>query len=271
MTHHQDLCILFFFHKSDELTKVHLASLCKSNPTAAIVPVTDSVPDLLPCSIDVSQFPSSWVKAHKWRSIDTTLYRWFENRTLNADHYLILEYDCLCTVDLKQHYAEVMKADVAGVDFFKRNDNPRWKWFMQNELNKIPEKDRIYAAGVVPLTCTMFSHDALEKIVSNAYRHDVFCELRLGTIINKLGLKFERMPSLKRSTICWHSYSWQANRSGLFHSIKSLDHNKMKRRQPGVIGSHIYDTLRLLTHDREFLPFYLHGKRHGLRRLLDLH
>jgi hypothetical protein len=270
MTYQHDLCILFFFHNADALTQYHLESFRKSNPTAIIVPVTDAVSDLLPGAIDVAKFPSSWVSAHKWRSIDTTLYRWFENRTFNARRYLIVEYDCLCTVDLKQHYGELMTADVAGVDFFKRKDNPRWKWFMHSELNNIPEEDRKYAAGLVPLTCNMFSHEALEKIVANVYRNDIFCELRLGTIINKLGLKYERLPILKRSTICWHTYSWQANRPGLFHGIKSLDHNKEKQRQPGVIGSCIYDLLRLLNHDRELLPFYLQGKRHGLRRRLGL-
>ena len=29
-----------------------------------------------------------------------------------------------------------------------------------------------------------------EKIVANVYRHDVFSEMRLGTSVNKLGLKF---------------------------------------------------------------------------------
>jgi hypothetical protein len=270
MTHHDVLCILFFFHNTDALTKFHLASLRQSNPSAVIVPVTDSVHELLPGSIDVAHFPSPWADAHKWRSIDTALYRWFENRTFNARHYLIVEYDCLCTVDLKDYYAEVMNADVAGVDFFRIKDNPRWKWFMQSELNNIPEVDRKYAAGVVPLTCMLFSHEALEKIVANVYRQDIFCELRLGTIINKLGLNFERLPARKRNTICWHTYPWQANRPGLFHGIKSTDHNAKKHRQPGVICSRLYDSLRSANYDRELLPFYLQGKRHGLRRLLGL-
>jgi|SRR5450759_2124016 hypothetical protein len=270
MAYDHDFCILFFYHKCDELTKFHLASLRKSNPAAIIVPLTDSVPELLPGSIDVGQFPSSWADAQKWRSIDTTLYRWFEHRTFDARRYVIVEYDCLCTVDLCDYYSEVMGADVAGIDLFRREDNPRWKWFVQSELDTLPEQDRKHAAGLVPLTCTLFSHEALEKIVANVYRQDVFCELRLGTTINKLGLKFERLPIPKRSTICWHTYSWQANRPGLFHGIKSFDHNKGRYRQPGTIGSSIYDLLRSLTHDRELFPFYLQGKRHGLRRRLGL-
>jgi hypothetical protein len=112
----------------------------------------------------------------------------------------------------------------------------------------------------------MFSHEALEKIVANVYRHGVFCELNLGTAIVKLGLNFRRLPLLKRSTICWHTYPWQPTRPGLFHGVKSLDHNKGKRRQPGIAGAYVYDLLRSLTHDREFLPFNLEGKRQKLWR-----
>ena len=265
-----NLCILFLYHKCDELTKFHLSVLCKSNPTAIVVPLTDSVPELLPGSIDVSLFPSLFSDAPKWRSIDATIYRWFRNRKVNARRYLIIEYDCLCNVDLNNYYAEVMSADVAGIDLFTRADNPGWKWFRDEEVNKLPYEDRTFAAGIVPFTCTIFSHEALENIVENVYRQDVFCELRLGTIIRKLGLRFQRLQLLMRSTICWHTYPWKTSRPGLFHSIKTLDHNKGKYRQPGSIGSYIYDLLRSHTHDREFLPFNLHGKRLKLMRVLNI-
>lgn len=270
MTYDHDFSILFFYHKCDELTKFHLACLSKSNPSAFIVPVTDSVPELLPGSVDVGRFCSSFMTSHKWRSIDATLYRWFERRNFNARRYLIIEYDCLCNVDLHDYYKEVLDADVAGVEFFTRRQNPNWKWFRTDELTNLPVSDRKYAAGVVPLTCTLFSHAALEKIVASVYREDVFCELRLGTTINKLGLKFQRLPAVKRSTICWHSYSWQVNRPGLFHGIKSFDHNTGKGRQPNVLSSKIYDFLRSCTRDRELLPFFLQGKRSGVKRRLKL-
>jgi hypothetical protein len=130
-----------------------------------------------------------------------------------------------------------------------------------HELHNIPLEDRLHAAGIVPFTCTMFSHAALEKIVGNVYTHYIFCELRLGTTVNKLGLKFQRLPRLKRSTLCWHEYPWQTNRPGFFHAVKSLDHNLGKRRQPGDIPARVYDFLRSLTHTREFLPFFLWRRR----------
>src|ERR1700730_6577719 len=224
-TYDYDFCILFLYHKCDELTKVHLESLRGSNPNAFVLALTDSVAELLPGSVDVAQLPPFCADVEKWRGIDATLYRWFKNRGFNARRYLVAEYDCLCNVNLTAYYAEAWDADVAGIDFFTRQDNPGWEWFMEEELQNVPAEDRLHAAGIVPFTCTMFSHAALEKIVANVYRHDMFCELRLGTTVNRLGLKFQRLPQRKRGTLSWYEYSWQTNRPGFFHAVKSLDHN----------------------------------------------
>jgi hypothetical protein len=223
------------------------------------------VPEQLPKSIDVGLFRSDFSNEKKWRNIDTTIYRWFANRAINAEKYLIIEYDCLCKVDLRDYYFDVWDADVAGIDLFTKRENPRWRWFAESELAYLPPADHKHAAGIVPLTCTMFSHAALEQIVATTYRNDVFCELRLGTTIKKLGLRFSRLPLLKRSTICYHGYSWQTNRPGLFHSVKSLAHNNDKRDQPGIVGSCFHDLMRSFTRDRSFMPFHLDGRLKALR------
>jgi hypothetical protein len=262
-----EFCILFLYHRCDDLTKFHLECLRKFNPTAIVLPLTDSVPELLPNSIDVGQLPAFCADAEKWRGIDATLYRWFHNREFNARRYLLAEYDCLCTMSLPDFYAEVWDADVAGVDLFTFKDNPRWRWFVE-ELQKIPRPDRAYAAGIVPFTCTMFSHTALAEIVANVYRNDIFSELRLGTTVNKLGLDFQRLPPAKSSTLCWHEYPWQTNRPGFFHAVKSMDHNNGRRPQPGEIAARVFDHLRSSSNNREFLPLYLERKRHGVKKRL---
>lgn len=268
MTYDYDLCVLFLYHRCDELTNFHLASLRKSNPTAMVLPLTDSVPELLPGSIDVSRLPPFCDDAQKWRGIDATVYRWFENRTFNARRYLVAEYDCFCNVSLSDYYARVWHAEVVGIDFFTRQSNPHWKWFINGEVDNIPPEDRLYAAGIVPFTCTMFSHAALQNIVGNVYRRDIFSEMRLGTIVNKLGLKFQQLPLPERSTICWHEYPCQTNRPGLFHAVKRLDHNQGKSQQPKRIGARVYDFVRASNCDRELLPFYLRGKCHGIKKRL---
>lgn len=259
-----ELCILYLYHRCDEVTKFHLETLRRSNPTAFILPLTDAVPELLPGSVDVARYPSEFADSQKWRSIDLTLYRWFQNRSLNARHYIVVEYDCFCSVDLREHYAEVMAADVAGVDLFTKKQNPKWKWFQDDELHKLPAEDRPHAAGIVPFTCTMFSHAALTSVVTNVYREDIFCELRLGTIINKLGLTYKRLPITKRSRISYHEYPWRTSSPGLFHSIKSLNHNSDKPKEPSLPVTLVLDFLRSRSKDRDFLPFQLHAKMRAL-------
>jgi hypothetical protein len=250
------------------LTRFHLDTLRKSNPDVFIQPLTDSVPELLSGSIDVGTLPPFCVDADKWRSIDATVYRWFHNRTFNAKRYLMFEYDCFCNVSLRDYYSAVWDADVAGIEFFTRQEYSCWHWFMDDELERIPRENREYAAGIVPFTCTFFSHQALEKIAANVDRQDIFCELRLGTAVNKLGLKFQRLQSSRRSTLCWHEYPWQINRPGFFHAIKSLDHNTGKPRQPGAFASYVADFLRSSNPERILQPFLWRRKLSGIKMRL---
>jgi hypothetical protein len=264
-----EFCILFLYHKCDELTKSHLDSLRRSNPDAFILPLADTVPELLPGSVDVGRMPPFCDEGDKWRNIDATIYRWFHNREFNARRYLVVEYDCLCNVSLREYYSEVWDAEVAGVDFFTRQENPCWYWFRSGELDRVPHEDHAYAAAIAPFTCTLFSHSAFEKIVANVYRNDIFSELRLGTTVNKLGLKFQHLPNSKRATLVWHNYPFQVNRKGFFHAIKSLTHNTGKPRQPGYFGTYSHQLWRMSDPDRQLLrPFIWRNKLAGLRERL---
>ena len=139
---------------------------------------------------------------------------------------------------------------------------------MNEEISNLPREDKMYAAGITPFTCTMFSHAAMEKIVANVYRNDIFSEIRLGTIVNKLGLKFKRLRAPNAAPFAGMNIPGRQT-SRVFSMPSNLDHNKGKWRQPGGIASRIDDWLRSLNHDRELLPFYLRGKRHGLKRRLN--
>jgi len=238
------LCILFLYHKCDDLTRNHLNSLTLSNPDAVIIPLTNAVTEHLPNTVDVASFQSRWPTSNHWRNIDTTIYNWFLNRTIDAEKYLFIEYDCFCNVNLIDYYKEVWDSDVAGVDFFSIKKNPGWNWFRENELDKLTDTERPHASGIAPFVCTLFSHNALEQTITNTNNADIFCELRLGTTVRKLNLKFKRLPLLKRSTISWHPYPWQINRPGLFHGIKSCDHNSGREPQPGLLKTIYYDIRR---------------------------
>jgi len=86
MNYDYDLCVLFFYHKNDELTKFHLESLRKSNPLALVLPVSDAEPEqLLPGTVDVARMPPFCDAVGKWRSIDGRIYRWLQIELLTRD------------------------------------------------------------------------------------------------------------------------------------------------------------------------------------------
>lgn len=220
------LCIIFMYHKCDKLTLLHFELLQRSNPQAIIVPVVDSVPGMIPGTVDVGKFPSRWAgTTDLWKNCDTILYRWFENREVSADKYVVIEYDCLCTVDLKEYFKEVWDSDVAPVNMFTWPEDNHWYWF--RELNKLDPTDQAFAAGIMPFTCCLLSHEALEKIIAITTQADVISELRLGTAVKRLGLKVKMMPNSIRNHIFWHLYPWRVKSPGLYHPIKWVNHNKI--------------------------------------------
>nr|VFK08180.1 MAG: hypothetical protein BECKLPF1236A_GA0070988_100145 [Candidatus Kentron sp. LPFa]VFK24779.1 MAG: hypothetical protein BECKLPF1236C_GA0070990_100165 [Candidatus Kentron sp. LPFa] len=249
------LCILFLYHKCDDVTRYHLECLLLSNPDAVVVPLTDSISEHLPNTIDVGEYDDGWCSSDPWRNIDVTVYKWFNHRTFDAEKYLFIEYDCFCNVNLIDYYKEVWDSDVAGVDFFTIKENPKWPWFEEESLLKLPPAERPYASGLAPFVCCLFSHSALERIIAHVSKESIFCELRLGTAVRMLDLKFKKIPLSKRSTICWHPYPWKINRSGLYHGIKSCNHNEGKMAQPNHFLSFLYDIKRSYDPRRHLLAF----------------
>jgi hypothetical protein len=222
-----DFCILFAYHKVDALTRHHLELLKQHNPEAPIIPVTDDVAAHLEGGVDVMNFPDHWPKANPWRRCDTMLYRWFLNRNLTAERYVWLEYDVLCTTSIRDAYAEVWDADVACKHYrlpTHRPDGQRSEadWFWFSEINRLPEADRRFAAGLAPLACTMFSHRGLELITQNVTTNDVFCELRIGTAALKSGLRVQQFSSSLGAGIQWNAHGSVPTGKGVFHAVKTL-------------------------------------------------
>jgi F5/8 type C domain len=225
-----ELCILFAYHKVDALTLHHLSLIEKHSHGFPVIPITDDVPEHLPNSVDVKDFPDLWPKTDAWRRCDTMLYRWFLNREITAKRYVFLEYDVLCNADLREIYAPVWDADIAGRDLFlpgtKRNMRfgkevpDDWAWF--DEIAQLPEADRPYAAGLVPLVGILFSHRGLDAVVNNVTDRDVFCELRMGTAARKAGLEIREFPSPLRDGLQWDVHILVPEGEGVFHSVKSL-------------------------------------------------
>lgn len=252
MCNKSDLCVLFLYHKSDELAEHHLALLEKSNPGTAIVPIyADPEPDLkpkfLPGTVDARTVSSRWKILSGWKAPDVAVYRWFLNRKVDAERYIALEYDCLCTVNLREHYASVWNSDIAVVSYFTLQQNPRWMWFTPDELAKLPQDLRPNAAGISPFAGTMFSASTLDQLVEHSCSEEMIGDLRIGTYIRKLGLNVAVLPLHVRAHISWNEYHWRIEKQGLYHAVKGVDHNsRALPRQLGLIESWLVDIGRQL-------------------------
>ncbi|MDA0266846.1 MAG: hypothetical protein O2890_04770 [Cyanobacteria bacterium] len=216
----KELCVLYHYHKVDPITLQHFNLLKEHNPDAAIIPVTSAVPEYLPGSVDVDNFPSQWDTRNKWRAIDTTFYLWFLNRQVSAERYIIIEYDCRCTLPLKEAYGEVWDAQVSCRSFYTPETKPDWSWFKEQEVNNLDPSDRPYIAGVVPYVCSLFSHEAVERMIENLSRNDVFCELRMGTAIRKAGLSVTEFPPALRQGVYADTHPFDLSQPGVYHPVK---------------------------------------------------
>jgi hypothetical protein len=218
-----DLCILFVYHRDDAVSRRHLDQLTYLNPEDAVVPVTVNADRHLagaPTTSDIRDCPTPWPLAQPWRSLDAVLYTWFLHRRVPARRYVLIEYDCLCTLPIREAYRGVWDAELAARDWFTRETNPDWPWFQ--ELGQMEQRDQRHAAGVVPFAGLFASSDALGGIAHAAPHADVFGELRFGTTARRLGIPVEEFPEPLRTGINWFERPLRLDQPGIFHPIKQV-------------------------------------------------
>ena len=224
-----ELCILFLHHKADPLTQFHFDLVRKHNPRAAIVPIVDEPEGALAGAVDVSKFPSRWNTRDKWRSPDTMVYRWFENRTVTAKKYFVMEYDCFVNVDLCSYLGPYWGSDVAVSEYLTPRNAKAWRWF--RELPLLEEERRKYAAGSVPFGCALISHAALEKVCKIVTSKDVNAELRFGTAVCQSGLKIQEFSKNMKAQVSSQELTAPIENPGIYHPVKVLDHNLNLRKR----------------------------------------
>lgn len=240
-----ELCILFLYHKPDMVTRRHLDLLTYFNPNAVVIPLSVNTTEKLPgpqATVDVSQFESRWDLSDPWRSCDAAFYTWFTNRKVDAHRYLWMEYDCYCTMPVSEAYREVWNADIAARAYENLVTRPDWHWF--REVERLDNADRSFAAGVTPLAGILLSHDAFEAIAGTATRRDVFCELRVGTTANRLGLEPRTFSGAPLESVGWHERPLDYSRPGVFHPVKMImDRGAVEPIRPRASGPGATETV----------------------------
>jgi glycosyltransferase involved in cell wall biosynthesis len=215
-----ECCIVFAHHRDDETTRFHLGELRRLNPFPVVAVCNDS-PERVEGAIDVSLLSRQWADEDKWSSADSILYRWFLHGGIRARRYLILEWDTLATMPVREFYGDLWDRDVVATAVKRWETHPRWHWFHQQSHLLSPQL-RPHAAGVVPLNGLLLSHCALCSVVAANPPPGIFSELRIGTLLRAAGFEFHELPPEKRRMNSFHhlNVEFDGVTPGIYHPIK---------------------------------------------------
>lgn len=216
-----EYAILFCYHGGADPGALaqNLERLRRYNPDAPIIPLIHDGAPKIEGSVDLSATPCPWDTTDKWRSCDTMIYRWFPTRRLEAERYVLCEWDTYSTTGVRTFYAPVWDADVAAVEAFTPEERPDW-WFFR----EIPLLGAFapQAAALVPLSGTLLSAAALEAICSGPILPAPFCELRMGTLARHAGLMLTSMPFAK-PFISWNAQEIVVSEApAIYHPVKQV-------------------------------------------------
>jgi hypothetical protein len=211
-----EACILFVHHKNDEVTRAHLEHLRRLNPYP-IVPLKNQSDEGIVGAIRPPHGEDPWHGA------DAPIYSWFARRGFDAARYIVLEWDCLMTIPVREYYAEVWDKKAGACTIVTPATHPCWYWF--REIGLFSEELRPYAAGLVPLNGVFLSHEAMIAITSKTIPKDVFSELRLGTLLRAHAIELIEIPVTKGATNSWNPYltHYEPGGLGLYHPVKFVE------------------------------------------------
>lgn len=150
-----------------------------------------------------------------WRNNDRQLRDWFKvyGSVVSASHLLWMEWDVYCNTRIKL-VAKDNEIVCAGVKTFR----DRWMWLRETK-RLLPEMRDPY--GIVPLGFCFFPIQFLKDICDprfdDLFNRDVFCELRMGSLVKKLRYNFKimKLPNVKYLPL-----KLPLNGTGVFHPVK---------------------------------------------------
>lgn len=213
--------VLFLHHLPlhEPTTRKHLALLRALNPRDEVIPL----------KFEEGRGTPEW----QWKNADTLVFDWFERMSPKHDRFVFLEWDCFCTMPLKEFYGKaydrpaissiVVKPWSSEIIPGTRGEPQRmkdWHWLSGSESPELYPCLR----GMVPLCGCMFRRDTMFD-AHQIWRENrglfdpLFSELRLGTLAAMSGREPERIRSDCHTFI--HSGDVDYDRGpGCYHRVR---------------------------------------------------
>ena len=191
-----ELAILFLHHELDEVTLNNLESFRLRNPGVPIIPISGgkrmeggTAPEDLPTfsRLHARFAGTDWM----YRSgLDVLIIDWYRNRrTIRAKRWFFAEWDGWCGMPLREYLGEVWNADVSVSSIRWPSREPEWFWW--RHIQRLPEKYRPFACGMVPTCFACLSDRAMqalnERLTEEMMGHIIY-EIRIPTLIHAAGM-----------------------------------------------------------------------------------
>lgn len=215
-----ECCILFLHYRADAESRAHLDLLRRLNPYP-VVALTDEVVEPLPGSFDAAR-PEWGYTGTTWLNADTPAQRWYRHGGIRAERYIHLEWDAEATLPVREFYREVWNADAAASAIQLIERDPDWFWFHQ--VDQLPTDLRPHAAGLTPLNGFLLSDRALAAVAAAPPLPNIFCELRLGTLLRHAGFALTPFAPHRAATNQWLAEMIPRDRAvpSIYHPVKQL-------------------------------------------------
>lgn len=136
-------------------------------------------------------------RAHAWRNADRVIRDWWRENgaTVQGDRIAIVEWDVL----VRQHFE---LADAPRGPGLSGRDPKVWgaqPWCWWREVGRLPADLRSHRYGLAPLCALVATTACLDAIADSRWDHvfdlDIFCELRLPTVVRACGFEIGRVPA----------------------------------------------------------------------------
>jgi hypothetical protein len=200
--------IFYSFHD----TPIHLSFLQKSNPQANIIP------------IDIS---NNFSQHFAWRNSDNLVRDKIKEHinSIRSQNIAIAEYDVL----IKESLPNLNIDAVYCKKIMRLDKNKNWHWFRENSrLGPL----KSFALGIFPMGFFLLNIEHLKYWLDSKYdflyKENIFCELRLGTILNHAGssIKEYNYPNILTRSALKHqnleeSILVSRQDSKIFHPVKN--------------------------------------------------
>jgi hypothetical protein len=217
----EECCILYLHHRNDDVTRQNYELLRRNNPWP-VVPIHANQPEHLPSAINVARDDRFRDETDVWRYSDNLIYRFFEQGHIQAKRYISFEWDTYATAPVQQHYAEVWDCDAAGPGLYYPHLHGWYYWFC--ETGRMPSAFRTCAAAFSPLCGVMLSRRALEDVTAGEIPNNVYCELRLATVVRAAKYSLCQLPTPKSGQNAFDLDSLRGDCvvPGIYHPVKFL-------------------------------------------------